>query len=244
MKRPVLFNLIIALWFFCSGLCWGQDKEAAVPRESAIKAPSNLYWVFLKTGKSLDGIDRKDVEAMQLEHLNNFRRLAEEGRLVTAGPVSDPDNIRRGVVILKADRPEELAAMFRDDPYIKQGYMKMDSCRMKFELGKIHTRITPKGMEELRIVVLQRNPDSKTVMDSETETLTTAFLKNQYDLKQLNLSVRLFDAKDDSRHVLVFPKRETDDAILEVVNEIPAVKSGYWKQNTMPLFMGKGSIER
>ena len=35
-----------------------------------------------------------------------------------------------------------------------------------------------------------------------------------------------------------------DEATLEIVNQIPAVKAGVWKQEMMPIFMGKGSIDR
>ena len=92
--------------------------------------------------------------------------------------------------------------------------------------------------------MLEKNPDSETSLDAETEKQTAEFLKVQYDLKKLDLSVRLFDVKDNCRHVLVFPKQDSDDDILKIVNEIPAVKAGFWKQKTMPIFMGKGSIDR
>lgn len=247
MKRLVVFDLVGIVLLLTSALpfsCCAQEKEPPATQEPEAKAAENLYWVFLTTGKSLEGIERTEVDAMQAEHLNNFRRLAEEGKLLTAGPMSDPENVRRGIVVLKAGHLEELAEMFREDPYVKQGYMKVDSCKMKFELGKIHTRVAPKGMEELRIVVLERNPDSETSLDAETEKQTAEFLKVQYDLKKLDLSVRLFDVKDSCRHILFFQKQDSDDDILKIVNEIPAVKAGFWKQKTMPIFMGKGSIDR
>ena len=246
MKRRVVFDLVGILLLLTSAFsfsCLAQEKEPPT-QEPEAKAPENLYWVFLTTGKSLEGIERTEIEAMQAEHLSNFRRLAEEGKLLTAGPMSDPENVRQSIVVLKAGHLEELAGMFREDPYVKQGYMKVDSCKMQFELGKIHTRVAPKGMEELRIVVLERNPESETSLDADTKKQTTDFLKVQYDLKKLNLSIRLFDVKHNCRHILVFPKQDSDDDILKIVNEIPAVKSGFWKQKTMPIFMGKGSIDR
>ncbi len=247
MKRCVVFDLVGILLLLTSAFsfpCLAQEKGLPATQEPEAKAPENLYWVFLTTGKSLEGIERTEIEAMQAEHLSNFRRLAEEGKLLTAGPMSDPENVRRGIVVLKAGRLEELAEMFREDPYVKQGYMKVDSCKMQFELGKIHTRVAPKGMEELRIVVLERNPESETGLDAETKKQTTDFLKVQYDLKKLDLSIRLFDVKHNCRQILVFSKQDSDDDILKIVNEIPAVKSGCWKQKTMPIFMGKGSIDR
>jgi len=221
-----------------------QQQELGESEKPDAPAVENLYWVFLTTAKSLEGIERDEMEAMQEEHLANFRRLAADGRLLTAGPMSDPENVRRGIVVLKASQGDELVEMFREDPYVQQGYMNVDACKMQFELGKIHTRIAPKGMEELRIVLLDRNPDSEKEIDSETNQQTMSYLKNFYDQKKLNLAIRLFDQKDDCQQVLVFPKLETDEATLEIVNQIPAVKAGYWKQEMMPLFMGKGSIDR
>ncbi|MCH2182732.1 MAG: YciI family protein [Mariniblastus sp.] len=245
MIRLLLLCLLVVGWMlYAPAFGVAQDQDLTETESPEVKAPENLYWVFLTTGKSLEGIDRDEVEAMQTEHLNNFRRLAEDGRLLTAGPMSDPENVRRGIVILKVAQRDELIGMFREDPYVKQGYMNVDACKMQFELGKIHTRIAPKGMEELRIVVLERNPESDEEIDAATSEQTANYLKNLYDQKKLNLSIRLFDQKNKTQHILVFPKLETDEETLETVNQIPAVKAGFWKQETMPLFMGKGSIDR
>ncbi len=125
---PMVFAWLLSAPFV--GLSQQQDLgEAENPGPAAVE---NLYWVFLTTAKSLEGIEREEMEAMQEAHLNNFRRLAADGRLLTAGPMSDPENVRRGVVVLKASQGDELFEMFREDPYVKQGYMNVDACRMQF----------------------------------------------------------------------------------------------------------------
>lgn len=247
MKGLVICGLVVL------GLCLSmtvvgsaQDKETPAAKKQEPVPKEKLYWVFLTAGKSLEGIDRKEVEAMQTEHLSNFRRLAEEGKLLTAGPLSDPENVLRGIVVLKSNQAESLIKMFDSDPYVKQGYMKIKSCPMQFELGKIHTRVAPKGMEELTLAILEINPDVEKKSDPKLMQQTTNYLKSQYDTKKLDLSVRLFNASEPSGYgqVLIFPNKESPESITQILNQIPAVKDGFWKPKTMPIFMGKGSIDR
>ena len=219
-----------------------QDEISKTPQKNV--TTQKLFWAFLVTGKPTTGVAREEIEKMQAEHLANFRRLADEGKLLTAGPMTDPDGLKRGIVVLKADNKNDLPEMFKPDPYVQQQYLKIVACEMKFELGQIRTKITPQGLEEYRIVLLQANADAKNEMTEELNEATIKYLKGKYTSKELSLSLKLFDAKQPCRQILIFKKAEDEAIIQKTVAEIPAVKDGVWTQSIMPLYMGKGSIDR
>lgn len=246
-KGLVVSGLVVLGLCLCvTAVGAAQEKQSPADKKQKPVPKEKLFWVFLTAGKSLEGVDRKEVEAMQTEHLGNFRRLAEEGKLVTAGPLSDPENVLRGIVVLKSSQAESLIDMFDLDPFVKQGYMKVESCPMKFELGKIHTSVAPKGMEQLTLAILEVNLDAKEKPDAGLMQQTTSYLKSQYETKKIDLSVRLFNVSDVTGYgqILIFPNQESPESITQILNQIPAVKEGFWKPKTMPIFMGKGSIDR
>ncbi len=216
--------------------------ESSAGESSADPQPS-LYWVFLVTGKPMAGVDQSEIETMQNAHLENFRKLAEDGRLVTAGPLSDPEGKLRGIVILSARNQNEVAEMFTHDPYIQGGYMEVVATPMEFEIGKIRTRVTPKGMEEFRMAVFEASPDQVGLTPAMAEQ-TRVLLKRLYQKGNLLLSIRLNDRIHLFRQIVIFPASVPDDELSARLAELPALKSGAWTHRLMPLYMGKGSLDQ
>lgn len=66
----------------------------------------------MKEGKTFDS----GVVGCHVEHI---RSLDDEGRLVICGPFKDG---RGGMVILRAQSPEEAETLARRDPFIKEGF--------------------------------------------------------------------------------------------------------------------------
>ena len=79
---------------------------------------------FLKRGdnQSLDSIKRVEL---QNEHLKNIGRMAEEGKLVLAGPFMDDGDLR-GIYIFNVETIEEAEALTNTDPSIQQGVLSME----------------------------------------------------------------------------------------------------------------------
>lgn len=219
------------------------DIFAQTDQAAAVESQPSLYWVFLITGKPTAGVDSSEIEKMQAAHLENFRKLAEDGRLVTAGPLSDPEGRLRGIVILNANGPDQVAEMFKPDPYIQEGYMEALAIPMKFEMGKVHTRVTPKGMDEFRMAVFEASPD-QVDLNPATEEATQAVLQRLYNDGRVLLSIRLNDRIHLYRQVVIFAAPESDDELSEQIAAIPALKTGAWTHRLMPLYMGKGSLAR
>lgn len=124
-KQTLLtFLLIIVTVSFLSA----QDKSGDKP------VMKNYFMVFLMKGQNRSQ-DSLEVEKIQEGHMANIRRLAEEGKLIVAGPFLDDGNLR-GIFIFDVPTMEDAKALCETDPAIKSG-------RLSYE---IHPWMTQKGV--------------------------------------------------------------------------------------------------
>ena len=79
---------------------------------------------FLKRGNTQikDSVQRQQL---QIAHLQNIMRLANEGKLIVAGPFLD-DQPLRGIFIFNVETVEEARALTATDPAIKAGTLQME----------------------------------------------------------------------------------------------------------------------
>jgi len=80
-----------------------------------------ITFVFLNTGAARDktkSMAKEEVAKMQSEHVGNFGKLFDQGRLFAAGPLGDNGFIR-GTVILNAETPEQVKECFKTDPFVQ-----------------------------------------------------------------------------------------------------------------------------
>jgi uncharacterized protein len=79
---------------------------------------------FLKTGPNRDQ-DSATAAQLQRAHLDNIFRLADEGKLILAGPILDKGEIR-GIYVFNVTTIEEAAELTSTDPAIKAGRLVME----------------------------------------------------------------------------------------------------------------------
>ena len=79
---------------------------------------------FLKRGPNRDLDSAKAVE-LQIAHLENISRMAEEGDLLLAGPFFDDGDVR-GIYIFDVRTVEEAETLTKTDPAIQAGSLEME----------------------------------------------------------------------------------------------------------------------
>lgn len=80
-------------------------------------------FAVLKTSPNAPTFSKEDSDKIFAGHMANMNRLAEEGKLVVAGPFSDPKKLFRGLFILNVTTVEEAEKLINTDPVVKSGMM-------------------------------------------------------------------------------------------------------------------------
>jgi len=100
---------------------------------------------YLKRGpnRSKDSATRAEL---QRAHLNNIDKMAEEGKLVLAGPFLDDGEVR-GIYIFNVETIEEAEALTKTDPAIKAGSLVMElhpwyGSAALMEINSLHKKVS------------------------------------------------------------------------------------------------------
>lgn len=82
----------------------------------------SFIFVILKTGPN-QSTDTHFINQSFRGHLDNINRLAQEGKLVVAGPLGKNDNNYRGIFILNTASIEEARQLLQTDPAVAEGLL-------------------------------------------------------------------------------------------------------------------------
>lgn len=122
-----LFWILITIIIISSCSTTKQAANQSYNKELAIKLGADEYgmrmyqFVILKTGPvTISGKD--SVNNLFRGHMENIGRLANEGKLVVAGPFGKNDKQYRGLYIFKTDK-KETEVLLQTDPAIKSGLL-------------------------------------------------------------------------------------------------------------------------
>ena len=106
---------------------------------------------FLKRGPNR-GQDSLTAANLQKAHLQNINRMANEGKLVLAGPFFDDGDVR-GIYIFNVSTVEEARALTETDPAIQAGRLAMElhpwyGSAVLPLVTPLHRRLEKKSMAE------------------------------------------------------------------------------------------------
>ena len=107
-----------------------NSKEVIYNAEKAKKYGADEYgmkkyvFAFLKRGPNRS-LPKDEAAALQMAHLKNIGKMAQEGKLVLAGPFFGNDDLR-GIYIFNVDSLEEAKKLTETDPAIKAGSLAME----------------------------------------------------------------------------------------------------------------------
>ena len=102
----------------------GFDRELAQKYGADDYGMKKYVLAFLKRGPNQDLDSVKKME-LQAAHLENITRMAEEGKLVLAGPFFGNDDLR-GIYIFDVQSLQEAEDLTKSDPAIQAGSLIME----------------------------------------------------------------------------------------------------------------------
>ena len=137
---------VIALMMVVAG--FGQTKvgydEALAKKLGGENGLKKYVLAFLKSGPNRP-TDSTARAKLQAAHMANIQRMADEGKLLVAGPFLDNGQLR-GIYIFNVETLEEAKALTETDPAVKAGSLIMElhpwmSSAALQEIPRIHNSI-------------------------------------------------------------------------------------------------------
>lgn len=125
MKNLVL---IFALIFSASSLGFAQENydETLAKKLGADEYGMKKYVIaFLYRGDRVGEYSEAERSEIQKGHMANITKLAEEGKMVLAGPFFGNEDLR-GLFFFSVNSIEEAKALTESDPAVKAGVLKME----------------------------------------------------------------------------------------------------------------------
>lgn len=176
---------------------------------------------------------------MQKLHIDNFVAQAKKERLFAAGPVADPQKTLRGIVGVRAEDRERVPELFRDDPYVDQGFMKLEINGITRELGKFEMILDPVGMEEHRLALFTQKESAAAPSESERNQQWEYWQQAAREGK----ASAAFQFDNRSPRLAVAIIKNTDEAsVQELVQKDPVLGGGKAESHIIPLYVSKGVL--
>jgi len=124
-------NYILSLIFLSFGFAaFGQvnpayDQKLAKQLKADDYGMKTYVMAFLLSGDRVQEYSQEERTEIQKGHMANINRLAENGKLILAGPFIDGKE-KRGIFLFNVSTKEEAEALTNTDPAIQAGVLKME----------------------------------------------------------------------------------------------------------------------
>jgi uncharacterized protein YciI len=198
-----------------------------------------MWFVFLVKGDGPRPKDQAKLEDMQKAHIDNFKRCFAANKLIGAGPLNDPTQFRRGIVLFYFPSKKDVIESFKPDPYVQSGIMNVEAHPWNAPRDSIRTELPdPDAIEENRLFLL-------TPLNSEVPSENLLKRQDNYILAVLKSGVLAsggrFEDGDGKTSVMLGKGTDSDQA-LKVLQKSPLVVEGFVKVESMPLWMARGVL--
>jgi uncharacterized protein YciI len=113
MHKLAIATILISFTSFC----FAQEKPVNGTPEYEM---TNYVLGMLRKGPNFGTGTKEENQRLMEGHLANIRKMAAEGKMIVAGPLTDNGDLR-GIFIFKAKSPDDVRAMTEEDPAVKAG---------------------------------------------------------------------------------------------------------------------------
>ena len=122
-KIRILLTLILFVFTTCgiNAQKPNPDYDSTLARKLGAddRGMKSYVLVILKTGPAvIEAGARRD--SLFKGHFANINRMADQGKLVVAGPIGANDKSYRGIFILNVKTTDEARALLQNDPTVKE----------------------------------------------------------------------------------------------------------------------------
>jgi uncharacterized protein YciI len=126
LKRLLLALSASALFLASNGLAQTSHQPSRMPDIGPGGFEMATYYVgFLYRGSRWTPEQTAETEALQKAHMANIQRLADEGKLLLAGPFTDGGDLR-GIFVFRVGSMAEAQALAETDPAVKAGRLRLE----------------------------------------------------------------------------------------------------------------------
>lgn len=197
-----------------------------------------VWFVYLMRGDGARPTDQKALEDMQKAHIDNLVDIAKHHHGLAAGPLNDPGQNRRGIVVVRAKTEDDVNALFEKDPYIQSKIMFPKAMAWSVDPAIFkNTAVDPKAMAEYRLVVFTPGralrPVNDAIMNEHRE-----FLDSMKASHQLRVTGKIAGATK-IREIAIFESKD-EKGIAETLAKDPLVRNSLLEVEIIPLWMSKG----
>ena len=92
---------------------------------AAVASAADYPFALLLRGSSAAAIDKEQAQKLQAGHMANINRMAEQGKLMAAGPMAENGDLR-GIFVFEPGPQEEAEKLAAEDPAIQAGRLRME----------------------------------------------------------------------------------------------------------------------
>jgi uncharacterized protein YciI len=110
---------------------------------------------LLSRGPGWTAESTPETERVQAEHMKHIQKMAADGKLVAAGPITDGGQLR-GIFIFAVPTLDEAKSLAGADPAVKAGRLAVE----------VHPWFGPKGIGAKYFAERKANPEAKVEMET------------------------------------------------------------------------------
>lgn len=161
--KTLFKTLMITLWITACTPAPSEDTTKSSQQKSepafdsllAAETGADTYGMrryvlaFLKAGPDRDQ-DSLEAARIQRAHMDNITQMAEDGKLVLAGPFLD-DGPVRGIYVFAVETIEEAEELTKTDPAVKAGRLEMElhpwyGSAALMKVNELHKKLAKQGI--------------------------------------------------------------------------------------------------
>lgn len=124
MKYFITICVLCLTWNYAQAQQTNYNKQLADSLKADEYGMKTYVMAFLKRGPNRNQ-DSATAAQLQKAHLENIQRMANDGKLIVAGPFLDKGDVR-GIYIFDVTTIEEARKLTETDPAIKAGRLEME----------------------------------------------------------------------------------------------------------------------